>query len=575
MSGSAAAEPTRVPAWEERYPGRMAYELARLKERGAQPVVDPDALARGVLALDLVWLVEGKEVPLRAVFPAGFPRLRPNVSLTGDPALFPERHCNPIDGGLCLLGRDTAQWLPSWTLARLLDAQLKDALTGGGDEDPQGEPAEVWWNGFGLIDSYVLVDSSWDIKGAREGTLQVRYTGKGGRSPQIQAVIKEVREGARAPIASFTNPLPDHLRGGKELAVPWVRVDGTFLPKGFDAPQVQQLLQQHPPFRGARPRELLTGLHGFMVGIVYTMEVGFEQKGDGWMLGLLHGPRKSFGPKATRSPSFNTIPTMRAGLEDTGSRVPAITALRNKKIALFGLGAIGAPLALELARNGCSELRILDHDTVEPGNSVRWPIGTPAWGRKKTNVLHEFVKSNYPGCTVVSYLHAIGRPDSGDDDGVLRDILEGVDIAIDATAAYGVTTLIHDYASERGVQLISLWATPTVEGGVVARYARDSGCPVCLEYYHQEGGIVPPPGLENEGRLVQPPGCAERTFSGGSFDLQELSLEAFRVVLDCLTAVVRESCVETLTLSEAGQRIPPLWRVDPLPKHDKCSCTQR
>jgi len=92
MPGSAVAEPARVPPWELRYPGRMAFELARLEERGARPIIDQGLLAEGVLALDLVWPVGGNEVALRAIYPDGFLRLRPIVSLAGDPSSFPERH---------------------------------------------------------------------------------------------------------------------------------------------------------------------------------------------------------------------------------------------------------------------------------------------------------------------------------------------------------------------------------------------------------------------------------------------------------------------------------------------------
>jgi hypothetical protein len=546
----------------------MAFELARLEESGARPNVDQALLSHGVVAVDLVWTVDGDEVPLTAHYPDGFPRMRPSVRLRGDPTLFPERHCNPVDGNLCLLGRDTAQWLPSWTLARLLSEQLEHALRGTGEEDPQGEPAEVWWNGFGLVDSYVLIDSEWEVGEAREGSLTLRYVAKGGQSPQIQAAVTEVRDASRATIGAWSEPLPEHLRRGRSAAVPWVRVDGAFLPHGPDAPEIQSLLKQHP--RLCRPGELATGLYGFFFGVVYQMEVALGQAGRGWLIGLVHGPRKAFGPKAKRPQQFNTVQTMRAGRQDIGGRVPAVAILREKKIALFGVGAIGGPLALELARNGCNELRVLDPDVVEPGNSIRWPLGSVAWGRRKVDVLHEFILANYPHCVSVPYPHALGK-DPGDDR-VLERMLDGVDIAIDASAAYGVTTLLYDYTSERGIQLVSLWATPPATGGVVARYVPGSGCPVCLEHHHNEDSISPPPGLGDETSLLQPPGCAERTFPGGSFDLQELSLESLRVVIDAVSSTALESRVETLSLVADGQRTPPVWRVDTLPKHAACSC---
>lgn len=574
MEGSAAAEPSPAPPWEKRYPGRLNYELDRLKEAGANPVVDDALLAQGIFALDLIWKVDGKEVPLRAVYPDGFPRLRPNVKLSGSPDTFPDRHCNPAHGDLCLLGRDTAQWLPSWTLAKLLESQLHDALNGTGEEDPQGEPAEVWWNSFGLDDSYCLVDSSWNLGDAREGTITVRYVGKSGRAPEVQAAITEVRDAGREVLAVWDEALPEAVRKGHGIAVPWVRVDGSFLPRDASR-QILDLLNEHDRFKKLAPRELLSGFHGYFFCVVYDLELSVDTVGTGWLLGVVHGSRKAFGGKGGQQLEFRTLPTLRAGKSDIGSRVPAVAALQGRKVALFGAGAIGSPLALELARNGCSEIRLLDHDKVEPGNSIRWPIGASAWGKRKTEALADLVKANFPWSNVRSFVYGIGREvDGRGDDAVLREMLEGVDLAIDATAAFGVTTLIHDYTAELGLPLISLWATPSVEGGVVALYVPGSGCPVCVEHYHADGSIEPPPGLASEESLVQPPGCAERTFTGGSFDLQELSFEAFRVTLGAITFPPVSSVLETLSLMEDSRRIPPRWRIDDLPPHKDCHCRQ-
>jgi hypothetical protein len=111
--------------------------------------VDEVALDKGVLILEFDWPLDGRSIPLRAIYPDSFPRLRPIVKLRGDTSTFPPRHCSPIDGNLCLLGRDSRQWRQKWTLRNLLESQLQSALTGGGEEDQQGEPAEYWWNHCG------------------------------------------------------------------------------------------------------------------------------------------------------------------------------------------------------------------------------------------------------------------------------------------------------------------------------------------------------------------------------------------------------------------------------------------
>src|SRR5688572_12359182 len=71
------------------------------------------------------------------------------------------------------------------------------------------------------------------------------------------------------------------------------------------------------------------------------------------------------------------------------------------------------------------------------------------------------------------------------------------------------------------------------------------------------------PGMGDTSGLVQPPGCSEATFTGASFDLQELSMEAVRMVVDVLSRPddFQESVIHTLTLHDGTRRVPPNWRV--------------
>jgi hypothetical protein len=248
-------------------------------------------------------------------------------------------------------------------------------------------------------------------------------------------------------------------------------------------------------------------------------------------------------------------------------------------VAVFGIGTIGAPLAIELARNGCRTLHLVEHDLVEPGNTVRWPLGTSAWGQPKLEALRAFLSREYPATSVHNYPHFLGQaanPDAGvpGDDELLEAVLPEVDLVIDASASHGVTTLLADRCRQLGVPMISLFATPTLEGGAVVRHASSGGCPNCLLHAWHDGQIKPPPGNGDDSGLSQPPGCAERTFVGAGYDLQELSLQAVRLAVQTLSDPEADaSLIQTLSfVSEDGQRTPPNWRVDGLPKHPDCRC---
>ena len=215
---------------------------------------------------------------------------------------------------------------------------------------------------------------------------------------------------------------------------------------------------------------------------------------------------------------------------------------------------------------------------VEPGNSIRWPLGATTWGQDKAAALAAFIRREYPWAEAIPHDHNIGTFSDKDyaegDEELFATVLEGADLVIDAAAAYGVTTALSDECRERGLPLIALFAVPAVEGGVVARYEPNDGCPTCLEYAWHREQISKPPGLGDETALQQPAGCTELTFTGASYDLQELSLQAMRLVIDTLTGPDddRKSTVLTLSLADAGKRCLPRWQVDPLPKDPECSC---
>src|SRR6202021_371745 len=111
----------------------------------------------------------------------------------------------------------------------------------------------------------------------------------------------------------------------------------------------------------------------------------WKQEGDGWLFTFSFGGAKAFNGHGNISP--RVVRTLRAGLSDLASRVPRAAAMSSKTVCLVGAGALGAPLPIEFARNGIRELRLLDFDIVEPGNSIRWPLGASVWGQPKVEAL--------------------------------------------------------------------------------------------------------------------------------------------------------------------------------------------
>lgn len=570
-----------MPQWGRDWPGLLDWELGRLSERASNIRVDDKQLDSGLLVVRFDWPFQDGTVSLEATFPSSYPYLRPHVFLRTDPGSWPDRHVGPVDGSICLLGRDSAQWTPDWYLVKLLDEQLEDALLGTGSEDPQGEPADFWWNTLSpLSDSYCLIDSSWNFGEENHGKLEIIYAlgdamdSAGRRCVSFKGVVSKVFAKSGALLAEWKGALPRELESSRSiLPIPWHRLDTTLLPRGNVAALLHQLRTEN--FGGlGKPHSLGRGVYWRPFAFVHPIEIAHNETGHGWIVGGEWGAKRDFKRRPGSEPTASTkfVPVMRAGESDIGFRVPAVRGLKTKRIAIFGVGGIGAPIALELARNGCAELRLVDHDSVEPGNSIRWPLGAAAWGKRKVIALKHFLEDQYPGVSVVPIGHQLGALGQAESDlEALQQAITDVDIVVDAAVSNGVTRLLWDQCNRRGIPLIEVGATPPLWGGTVVRYTAGGGCPVCLQYARIHKRIPKPLGSD-EDILGQPPGCAERTFHGADYDLRELSLQAVRLVVDTLTATDSPpSIVQTLGFtSAAGGLKLPSWQQHPLDKARDC-----
>ncbi len=571
MVAYSGARPASVPVWEERWPGRLQYELDRIADRATGDVtIDDQLLESGQLRIRFAWpLTTGEQVELQATYPSTFPRFRPQVQLIADPSTFPDRHVGP-NGELCLLGRDSGLWQSRTTLSSLLDTNLANALTGSGPEDPQGEPVEVWWNTAKSYDrpNYLLVDSEWDLTGYDGGIADIvyRFDILDG-SPSFRAAINKIWTADEMTLlAARTFAIPADLEAaGTKSKATWNRDDTLPLPH---RDQLDKLLER-ADHKGWYEKKNNGTLRVSLT--VQRTELQHAVEGDGFI--CVVALTRAVG-KGVRTERFHA-PVYRAGTTDVGYRVPSTAVLRGSNVVVIGLGALGSPLAIELARNGVAKLTLVDHDTVEPGNSVRWALGATAWGKRKSVAIAEHIRSEYPWTDVVPLDANIGFGSAhGDEVELVERLVAGADIVIDSSASTGVTNYLSDECRRKGKSLVSVAGTVSLKGGTVSVYRPNSGCPVCREHAYFDGQFARAPGATDYSELTQPPGCAENTFTGASFDLQELAMQAVRAAVDVLDGSPQDtSVIQTLSLHDGTHRTLPAWTENMLPPSPKCGCT--
>lgn len=159
--------------------------------------------------------------------------------------------------------------------------------------------------------------------------------------------------------------------------------------------------------------------------------------------------------------------------------------LKAARVAIVGCGALGTFQAGALARAGVGSLKILDRDVVEWSNLQR------QWLFEEEDAREERAKA---GAAAVH----LGRINSEIEveplavdvnAGNIEDLLEGVDLILDATDNFETRFLLNDFAVERGV--------PWIYGAAVGSYGLAfpvlPGIGPCLKCVYPEapGGVQP------------------------------------------------------------------------------------
>jgi hypothetical protein len=305
-----------------------------------------------------------------------------------------------------------------------------------------------------------------------------------------------------------------------------------------------------------------------VLGVVFTEEVQHGIDGDSWLFAVRWRNQGGSGSYITKGE--------RLAPSDLFARIPRLSVLASKTVALTGLGSLGAPLALELGRAQLGEIRILDHDIVEGGTIVRWPLGLPTVGSLKTAVVEATIRNHYPYTSCVSFTRQLGAAPSeahGDEDDLtlIEHMLDGVDLVVDATAELAIQQLVGDIARERGLPQVYLWGTEGAFGGAVARLIPGkTGCWFCLQLAFEDE-LIPIPPREETG-TTQPRGCGRPAFIGENFNLLPIVAQAARCATRTLlhTLPVGQDVFVMSLRDGEGTAATPTWSSHALERHPRC-----
>ncbi|MYS52602.1 ThiF family adenylyltransferase [Streptomyces sp. SID6013] len=127
------------------------------------------------------------------------------------------------------------------------------------------------------------------------------------------------------------------------------------------------------------------------------------------------------------------------------------TELRESKVAVVGVGALGSFIADMLVRSGVRHLTLIDDDVIMPGNLVRHLVGPDAVGLPKAEaVKRHLVRHNEAPAAGIDTLNSALT--SGAD---AVDHLRNHDLVVNATADFATTALLHVSAVTLGTRVLS------------------------------------------------------------------------------------------------------------------------
>jgi molybdopterin/thiamine biosynthesis adenylyltransferase len=189
----------------------------------------------------------------------------------------------------------------------------------------------------------------------------------------------------------------------------------------------------------------------------------------------------------------------------------ALQRLGRARAILIGMGGLGSPAALALARAGIGELGLVDPDVVEISNLHRQPLyGDADLGRPKVDVAAERLRTIAPALRVVTWCERFP-------DGAAARALPHFDVVLDGTDTIAAKFAVNDAAVAARVPLVHAGVLG-FRGQIMTVLPATTACYRCIFE------DVPPPG--------EVPSCEEAGILGPTAALVGAlaAAEAVRIV---------------------------------------------
>lgn len=364
--------------WHERFSDIYAQERSYWLDKGFE---QDDVCRHGVaftgtvtVRIKLDKAFEHHPFKLRVVYPPGYPYVAPKVAFL-DPPITRAGH-QGTDGAPCLFPPQA--WTLSFPASEIyaaIERWLGYHLAGHFPRELAiyELPEYFGWTPFSVLAPPALFDR---MQHARSGRLSVDEL-IGHDLGVVWSVGQEIvgKELVDAVAPARTRKTHRH-------PSPWYRLDKEPQPVQNTA-ELQRLLADngHDVNLSRRPREKE------LITLVFPDAALDEERLLLLDMGVASKKARADVVKGwtVRAPQLYVV--SHGDLFRRLEGVRDLAVLEQKRVVCFGLGAIGSPLALALAREGVGSFVLCDPDTLRPGNVVRHALDLLSVGQFKTEAV--------------------------------------------------------------------------------------------------------------------------------------------------------------------------------------------
>ena len=549
-------------------------EVAAFTDLGWPCEIDETARQTGHLIVQTRANFGGAEYTLEVRYPPGYPFFPPIVVNLGPRT--GTRHEHPCEHTLCLLSDHGRQWKPhSDRAAALIYEKLPDILRINADPlselaaDEEARQAEPFSAYLPYQPCSHVAMPPLDGVPVAPGTARLKLF----EHAPYRGFLTSLALGSQA--VHYDLPIRNPIAEIEVPVVALTQAPQTWSPEALWNMACGEL--GHPPsWASVKSNDARWPQKIRALAMMYPDELQWRRVGPNLTLLIERRNAKPVNGK------YNHLAVVRTEFESATfrqTRVPELREFPQRKVALFGTGALGSFVAMELARSGIGRLSVLDCDDLSAGNTVRWALGRNYAGNPKVGVIAHEIGQAYPHTQVKPVGLRLGANNTpGDETKLLDEMLAGTDIVVDATASLRVNDYLSRVAHERNVPYIWLSTTNGAWGGMVGRVRPGAhACWMCHRHHMMEGGAIEPP-VKRPGELdIQPAGCLDPTFTGTAFDATEVVLQAVRLVASTLCSGAEGGYpdyswdIATVALrTPDGQPIVPQWTTYRLEPHQDC-----